>query len=175
MNIEEATKRWVDEFSFINQSILMDAVGDDLDRWIDLTGEIIAVGDKVYYNGEDWEVLETLEDDMLFLESLDDPESMGCVEVDACEVELEQDYYRELFPMWGFLFNPKEDLDEEWILNNLDIVKECGFRAFEYYPTGDIFLGVDGAGYNFYDAHWIPLYKARGLKWHDMEVDNVEA
>lgn len=22
------------------------------------------------------------------------------------------------------------------------------------------------SGYDFYEAHWIPLYEARGLKWH---------
>ena len=28
------------------------------------------------------------------------------------------------------------------------------------------FFGIDGAGYSFYEEHWIPLYKARGLQWH---------
>ena len=26
---------------------------------------------------------------------------------------------------------------------------------------------MDGCGYDFYLEHWVPLYKARGLKWHD--------
>lgn len=31
--------------------------------------------------------------------------------------------------------------------------------------------GIDGAGYNFYEAHWLPLYNARGLQWHDTETE----
>ena len=27
-------------------------------------------------------------------------------------------------------------------------------------------LGIDGAGYDFYDAHWVPLYRLRGFTWH---------
>ena len=32
-----------------------------------------------------------------------------------------------------------------------------------------ILLGVDGCGYDFYESHWIPLYKKIGLRWHDEE------
>jgi len=173
MNIKEATNRWVNEFNFVSETLIQNAVGEDFGDWIDLTRDIITVGDTVYYDGENWEVLE-IDDDMLFLESLNDPESMGNIEVKKWEVEPEEDYYSGLFPMWGTLFNPKSGFDEEWIQNNLEKVKECGLRAFEYYPTGDIFLGVDGAGYSFMDNHWIPLYKARGLQWHDFEEEVTE-
>ena len=43
-----------------------------------------------------------------------------------------------------------------------------GFRIYESEEFG-YFFGIDGAGYNFYDSHWIPLYDARGLKWHREE------
>ena len=33
------------------------------------------------------------------------------------------------------------------------------------------FFGIDGAGYDFYEAHWTPLYKARGLHWHDERTE----
>ena len=26
-------------------------------------------------------------------------------------------------------------------------------------------------GYDFYENHWIPLYKARGLQWHETETE----
>lgn len=32
--------------------------------------------------------------------------------------------------------------------------------------------GIDGAGYDFYEAHWEPLYKARGLHWHSEEAEH---
>lgn len=43
---------------------------------------------------------------------------------------------------------------------------DCGFRIYESDDFGGYIFGIDGAGYDFYDAHWIPLYKARGLRWH---------
>ena len=47
----------------------------------------------------------------------------------------------------------------------------CGFRIYEI-DEGIIF-GIDGAGYSFYDEDWIPLYKARGLQWHETEGTEV--
>ena len=52
----------------------------------------------------------------------------------------------------------------------MQIMANCGFRIYESEDYGYIF-GIDGAGYDFYEAHWIPLYKAIGLKWHDNEED----
>lgn len=31
---------------------------------------------------------------------------------------------------------------------------------------GDLYLGINGAGYDFYESHWIPLYQALGYSWH---------
>ena len=53
-------------------------------------------------------------------------------------------------------------------------MSECGFRIFESEEFG-YFFGIDGAGYDFYEQHWLPLYKARGLKWHDPKTDKKEA
>lgn len=35
-------------------------------------------------------------------------------------------------------------------------------------------IGIDGAGYDFYKAHWLPLYKARGLHWHKEDKEESE-
>lgn len=32
-----------------------------------------------------------------------------------------------------------------------------------------IYIGIDGAGYDFYESHWIPLYTVRGLEYHSEE------
>ena len=45
-------------------------------------------------------------------------------------------------------------------------MSRCGFRIYESEEFG-YFFGIDGAGYSFYDEHWVPLYRARGLHWHD--------
>ena len=69
---------------------------------------------------------------------------------------------------WGYLFHPDFSLDEEWIRENIETVEKCGFLVYDCEETG-ILLGIDGGGYSFYENHWIPLYKARCLKWHDEE------
>ena len=69
-------------------------------------------------------------------------------------------------PMWGWLFRPNNNMDEEWIRKNTDKVGECGIIVYETEEIG-IYLGINGAGYDFYESHWIPLYLARGLKWHE--------
>ena len=68
--------------------------------------------------------------------------------------------------MWSF-----GDSCDDWWLEEKDgikIMSECGFRIYESYEFG-YFFGIDGAGYDFYESHWIPLYKARGLQWHKTE------
>ena len=71
-------------------------------------------------------------------------------------------------PMWNTWFQPDERLDLEFIEAHQKEVAELGFTLI--YHDDELWgLGVDGAGYDFYDAHWIPLYKLRGLEWHDTE------
>lgn len=82
--------------------------------------------------------------------------------------EVEKEFYGWL-PMWSTLWTFSESLDEDWTLRNLDKVAECGFRIYQDDETGDVYLGIDGAGYDFYEAHWEPLYEARGLQWHSEE------
>ena len=88
------------------------------------------------------------------------------------ELELLSSEYPELdWPAgWGSLFHPDNRLDEEWIRNNIDIVESIGFSVYDAEETG-ILLGVDGMGYCFFDAHWTPLYKARGLHWHSEDQE----
>lgn len=81
-----------------------------------------------------------------------------------CESEEVSDNYS--FPMWGTVWS-LHSLDEDWVLGNLDIVSDCGFYVYETDEIG-VFIGIDGAGYDFYEAHWIPLYKARSLQWHNV-------
>ncbi len=73
-------------------------------------------------------------------------------------------------PMWGTMWAFANSLDDSWLEDedNLRKMAECGFRIYESEDYEYIF-GIDGAGYNFYDEHWIPLYKARGLQWHNEE------
>ena len=67
---------------------------------------------------------------------------------------------------WGWLFHPDNSMDEKWISDNLDIMEDLGFIVYDSEETG-ILLGIDAGGFDFYEAFWIPLYKKRGLRWHD--------
>ena len=51
---------------------------------------------------------------------------------------------------------------------------DCGFRIYESEEFG-YFFGIDGAGYSFYEEHWIPLYKQRGLQWHKTDEETEVA
>jgi len=72
--------------------------------------------------------------------------------------------------MWGTLFEAKHKFVAEDIIDNSDaIISDAGFTIIDLsrenegeYETG-VFLGVNGMGYDFFDAHWIPLYKILGV------------
>ena len=84
--------------------------------------------------------------------------------------EEDEDDYRDFLPMWGTMWSFGDSVDDWWLEeeDGIEIMSECGFRIYEHDEHG-YFFGIDGAGYDFYEAHWIPLYKARGLQWHDEE------
>ena len=66
--------------------------------------------------------------------------------------------YFECVPMWGYYFEVTSRLLEEIIRDNLEEVTNIGFYVFEHEITGNILLGIDGAGYDFYEDHWEPLH-----------------
>lgn len=71
-------------------------------------------------------------------------------------------------PMWGWVWQMTDICDIDWLENNLDEVVKCGFSIYESDEFG-LFIGINGGGYDFYEEHWLPLYKARGLQWHKTE------
>ena len=77
------------------------------------------------------------------------------------------DNFDDFLPIWGSLWSFDNGADIAWLEDekNLKAMADCGFRIYEHEDYGYIF-GIDGAGYDFFEAHWIPLYKARGLQWH---------
>jgi hypothetical protein len=86
-------------------------------------------------------------------------------------------------PMWGTLFCPNEPCDVrniEKLLEPIEIgneedeafaasgwqeVRGTGIYAIEF--DDEFLLGIDGAGYDFYSAHWSRLYDALGYSWHE--------
>lgn len=69
----------------------------------------------------------------------------------------------EFVPMWGTMYVLDEKA-ERWALDNIDKVTEIGLRLYVL-TSGTVVLGVDGAGFDFCQAYWVPLYKEiNGIK-----------
>lgn len=81
------------------------------------------------------------------------------------EITISDTEFDEELPMWGTMWQFIYSFDTDWLEEHIEEVSSCGFRIFKSKNFG-YFFGIDGAGYDFYEAHWIPLYLARGLKWH---------
>lgn len=73
--------------------------------------------------------------------------------------------------MWSF----GDSCDDYWLeyADGVQAMSDCGFRVYQHEEWG-FFFGIDGAGYDFYSEHWIPLYKRRGLQWHDPAAEKAE-
>jgi hypothetical protein len=52
---------------------------------------------------------------------------------------------------------------------------DAGFLVYEPQEFDGHILAIDGGGYDFYESHWVPLYLALGLKWHENEEGWQEA
>lgn len=72
--------------------------------------------------------------------------------------------------MWGTIFEASDEFVAKKILDNSDaVINDAGFTIIDVsrsndegaYTTG-VFLGVNGAGYDFYEQHWVPLYRIFG-------------
>jgi hypothetical protein len=80
--------------------------------------------------------------------------------------------------MWGTMFLVNDPVDKRAILALLQPVEDEEDELFGYEEVGDtgifafdideeVVLGINGAGYDFYEHHWIPLYEALGYAWYD--------
>lgn len=90
--------------------------------------------------------------------------------------EGQEDCFDDVLPMWGTMWSFGDPCDDWWLENEngIEVMSRCGFRIYSHEEFG-YFFGIDGAGYDFYADHWIPLYKKRGLEWHDPQAEKKEA
>ena len=170
--IREAAHAWVNGFNAIPQGLIEKlykiSYGEEV---TEITPP--AKYDRVYiYGGEEagecGEIIERLEESETYRIELDNGE---IISVEESDFEVQRD---DVLPMWGTMWTFGESIDDWWLEENggLRLMADCGFRIYEQEDVGFIF-GIDGAGYDFYESHWIPLYKARGLHWHKTEEATV--
>ena len=172
ITINDAAHEWVGEFNAIPQGMIEKLMAVYPDDWTEVTTP--AYGDRVYvYDESEYGEIENIRepsddddiDEVLYEITLDNGNKVFCKR-DNFEVE-----YDSLLPMWGTMWSFGDSADYYWLeeYDGIRLMSECGFRIYESEEFG-YFFGIDGAGYDFYEAHWIPLYKARGLHWHDEEA-----
>lgn len=164
--INEATHEWVNGFNAIPTGIIDKLMRFESDDWHEVTTK--SVGDRVYCYGYcEYGEIEAYDDVAEeYTVVLDNDET---VRVDESQLEIDGD----TLPMWSTMWSFGDSADDYWLeeMGGIQLMSECGFRVYESDEFG-YFFGIDGAGYNFYEAHWIPLYKARGLHWHtESEVE----
>ena len=169
--IREATQAWVGEFNAIPRGICEKLIRANSDELREVTPP--RVNKRVYiYDGDFCDC------EGVVLGRVDNPDDGGTayrIELDdgrECVVSAEdfEAQYDDALPMWGTLWAFGEQLDNDWLADEggIQAMADCGFRIYEQEDYQYIF-GIDGAGYDFYSEHWIPLYKARGLQWHKKE------
>ncbi len=92
-------------------------------------------------------------------------------EVTSSEGEVEN---YDMLPAWGTMWSFGDGCNSDWLRlgDGIQQMSNCGFRIYESKEFG-YFFGIDGTGYDFYEAHWLPLYNARGLRWHDTETEDA--
>lgn len=146
LTLDQAVKKWVWEFNAIPLKLIKKAYPNFVDEVEILTTnkECGNCGSKDIVKNEDGE---------LYCQHCNNDDDVF-------------DMYG--LPMWDTVWTFGDSLDNDWIRKNLDVVADCGIWVYESEELG-IFFGIDGAGYDFYEQHWKPLYKARGLKWHSKE------
>ena len=164
--IKEATEAWVHEMNAIPQGMISQLFQDHTDDWTEVTKP--SKYDRVYVfdNGDYGEITDIDEETEEYIISLDNGKEIRCENGDF---EVDHDDY---LPMWGTMWSFGDSCDDWWLEegNGIELMSQCGFRIYESEEFG-YFFGIDGAGYDFYESHWIPLYKARGLQWHETETE----
>lgn len=156
--IKEATEAFVREMDAYPIGMIDTLMRDYPYDWYEITKP--SVGD--YVNSGDGEVIKINKDNTY------DIDFNGKIEtLEENEFDVDRD---DILPMWGTMWAFNDSIDTYWLeeMNGIQIMSNLGFRIYEHDEWG-YFFGIDGAGYDFYEAHWIPLYKARGLQWHEEE------
>ncbi len=61
---------------------------------------------------------------------------------------------------WSTLYAPRSGEDHRWIESHLPEIAALGFYVFDSEDIGYL-LGIDGAGYDFFETLWNPLWELR--------------
>lgn len=164
ITIKQATERMVDcDLNAIPQVLIEKAYfeNDNIESFRNVTP--LYDGQQVTYDNEVYTIFKTEEYEENVILTKD-----GVQMVDVDQYDIEEYDNRPFLPMWSTMWQTSIMLSH-WIENNMKLVASLGFQIYECDDLDGLILGIDGAGYDFYTKHWIPLYNAQGLKWHNKE------
>ncbi len=153
MNKSEAVHKWVEGFNSISQSWIqcvlehIDGEYQSLPMW----GTMFVVDD---FDGEKFMAnsrVMVYNKDELFADEIEGEEEQKAFQA---RLNDENDYM--------------EDYTDEEMSGQRCILDKDGdpTAAFLYEVDGSYVVGVNGAGWNFYDGVWDRLYDVAGLHWH---------
>lgn len=159
---EDAAHAWVNEMNAHPTDMISLLMDCDVFSWHEITLPTVGEFAIDTNSGEEVRIASQNEDGEFVIEF----ESGDTDVASADQLDVIHD---DMLPMWGTMWSFGDSADDEWVHEGgLEIMSALGFRVYEHDDWG-IFFGIDGAGYDFYEAHWIPLYEKRGLKWHEKD------
>ena len=178
--IKYATEYWLREFNAIPKTVIQKLWEADNCCIEEITlpsfGDRVITYDKPEEHGEIIKVTKA-SGTRQYLIAIDNSDKQITLTED--EFEIHSDSRSDWLPMWGTMWQFNDGVDNGWFefenqkgITALEALSDCGFRVYKQEDFNYIF-GIDGAGYDFYENHWIPLYKARGLHWHDPETEKA--
>ncbi len=68
-----------------------------------------------------------------------------------------------LYPMWGYVFEANNQFLSEKLEENVNELAEIGIYLMQVNETR-VIVFITGCGYDFYDSHWLPMYR-NVFKW----------
>ena len=172
----KSTKDWIEQFNNIPQQILSDLIESGAKDYYEVYTPLYHVTCKMLNDCGNCKHADDITPTQ-YTELYEDDEQMyiDCGEsyqphyldkvLAQCEMGEEQTHEDEI-PMWGTLVQPPY-MDQDWFKSNAqEIYEKVGLLVYEneYYT---IMIGANSAGHDFYQSYWVPLYKLRGLKWHE--------
>lgn len=166
-NIIDATHAWVNEFNSFPTDMILTLMQANIEAWEEITPPV--AGKHIWHNKEQKSgkitTVTVHKDGKRFYKI--ELENGNTVLSDGNDFIVEEETG---LPIWGTMWSFGSMFDKDWIhkTENQYKMAKCGFRIYRHEDWG-YFFGIDGAGYDFYETHWIPLYKARGLQWHKAE------
>lgn len=169
VTVRIAADRWIrGGMNAIPTDMIGKLMINDPDEWREVTTPHIGDIAYVFDSGDEGEIGGYEEESGLYTIDLFD--NGGEIKITADDFEV-QWCNETMLPMWGTMWSFADIADTEWMVDGgIQVLSACGFRVYESDDFG-FYFGIDGAGYDFYEKHWIPLYKARGLMWHDPKLE----